>query len=560
VATSGDYTYNPSSFQIITGAMRLIGAIQTGEVPPAEEYDDALASLNGMIHAWQANGLHVWTQTTIEVPLLGGQATYLIGIGSPGLSTTPRPLKITAGRFMFGDDETPLILMSRLDYANLSNKAVPEGVPAQYFYDPQLPYGVLTVYPTPLVDGVAKFVGQRPLQSFDTQRDTADIPQEWISALRFSLAVELGPEYDVPAERLKILKELADEKLAVVKGWDTELQGTTTLPYSQPVYQLIAGALRLAGGCGAQETPSLGMINNGFYSLNAMVKQWQGMDIRVWTQRDAILFLQPGQRTYRIGIGSPDHCCASDSYTQTFLTADAVAGTTALTVNSTSDMTVADHIAVLLDAQPGQPQRYLWTTVATITSANTLTTTDPLPSQASSGARVLSYTNDLPRPLKAPAARRVVYPGNRGIPTKIETPLSVFSRIDYSFQTNKDNSGQVTGYFFDPKLGFSEFHTWVTPGDADQAVQMTVQLPLTTYTDLTTIDTFPDEWQNAIRYNLAVEIWPEHSERRAAVKGDYSIQLVKGLADEKLMIARAWDREPESVMFGVSSYPASRNT
>jgi hypothetical protein len=136
----------------------------------------------------------------------------------------------------------------------------------------------------------------------------------------------------------------------------------------------------------------------------------------------------------------------------------------------------------------------------------------------------------------------------------------VFSRIDYSFQTNKDNSGQVTGYFFDPKLGFSEFHTWVTPGDADQAVQMTVQLPLTTYTDLTTIDTFPDEWQNAIRYNLAVEIWPEHSERRAAVKGDYSIQLVKGLADEKLMIARAWDREPESVMFGVSSYPASRNT
>jgi len=183
----------------------------------------------------------------------------------------------------------------------------------------------------------------------------------------------------------------------------------------------------------------------------------------------------------------------------------------------------------------------------------------PLPSAASSGARVIAYTNDLPRPLKLPAARRMVYAGNYGVPSHIETPLAVYSRIDYAGQTSKGSHGAVSGYFFDPQLGFAEFHTWPTPADAHQAVQFTCQLPLSTFADLTSTDNFPAEWSNALRYCLAVEMWPEHSERRAAVKGDYNIQLVKALADEKLQMAMAWDREPESVYFGVQTYSSTRN-
>lgn len=789
MASSGDYSFNPSTYDIITGALRLIGAIQTGEVPPPEEYDDALSALNGLIHAWQASGMHVWTQTTYALTLVPGQNSYQIGIGAPDLNE-PRPLRVTEARLLAASDkEPPLIPMSRWDYANLSNKHTPQGPPVEFFYDPQLPYGAFTVAPTPAAAAVVNFIGQRPLQTFDTQRDTADVPQEWISALRFSLALELGPEYDVPAERMKIIKDLVDEKIAVVKTWDTEPlgtsplpftqavyqliagalrlcggcgpqeiptlglvnnglyalnamiqswqamnmhvwtqetisfstiaaqgvytigtggnvstvqrplrvsgarriagttvtplipmsrwdvanlsptpdgppanyfydpkqpplgalslipapdavytvnltaqrplqtfadltgtadfpdewmaalrynlalamwhehaerratilknpafsdyaglkqladdslaivrqwdaepQGTTTLPFSQPVYQLIAGALRLCGGCGAQETPTIGLVNNGFYSLNAMVKEWQGRNIRVWQQRDATLFLQPGQRVYKIGVGSPDHCCASDSWNQTFLTVAGNAADTTITVNLTTGISVADHIAVLLDATPTQLQQYFWTTVATITPPNTLTLAAGLPSGASSGARVVSYTNDLVRPLKVPAGRRMVYAGNLGTPTRIETPLSVFSRIDYSFQTNKDNPGQITGYWFDPQLGFAEISTWMTPEDANQAMMFTAQMPLALYTDLTTVGNFPDEWQNAIRYCLAVELWPEHAERRAAIKGDYNVQLVKAQADDKLMIAQGWDREPESVYFGLQRYTDARNT
>jgi hypothetical protein len=348
---------------------------------------------------------------------------------------------------------------------------------------------------------------------------------------------------------------MADEKLAVVKAWDTEPAGTTTLPFSQAVYQLIAGSLRLAGGCGPQETPTLGLINNGFYSLNAMVQQWQGMGIHLWTERDCTLFLQPGQRTYRIGVGSPDHCCASNAWRQTFLIGAATATTTTLLVNSTAGITAGDHVAVVLDNHT-----YLWAVAYMVTAPNTIVLGSTLPVQASAGASVISYTDDLPRPLRVPAARRMVYPGNTGIPTKIETPLAVYSRITYGDQTNKDNPGEITAFFFDPQLGFALFNTWPSPADPDQAIQFTAQLPLATFADLTTTDNFPVEWNNALRFCLAVELWPEHGERRAMLKGDYNIQLVKGLADEKLQMAMAWDREPESVYFGLQTFPDTRNT
>src|SRR5215472_1340055 len=109
MASSGDYSFNPSTYAIVTGAMRLISAIQSGEQPPAEEWEDGLAALNGLVHAWQANGIHVWTQTTFSVALVASKASYQIGIGAPDVGGSPRPLKITEGRLILGAEEIPLI-------------------------------------------------------------------------------------------------------------------------------------------------------------------------------------------------------------------------------------------------------------------------------------------------------------------------------------------------------------------------------------------------------------------------------------------------------------------
>ena len=82
MASSGDYSWNSSTYRIITGAMRLISAIQSGEAPPAEEWEDAFDALNGLITHWQASGIHVWSEVECMLFLQPGQRTYALGFGS----------------------------------------------------------------------------------------------------------------------------------------------------------------------------------------------------------------------------------------------------------------------------------------------------------------------------------------------------------------------------------------------------------------------------------------------------------------------------------------------
>lgn len=327
MATSGTFGWNLNTDQIIRGALRLLSAIQSGETPPADEYQDALDALNGLTKHWQASGIHVWTEADATLFFQPGQYQYRLGVGSPDAavvssawsqtallanvaagattitvaSATPvvttataiaagdrvgiwlagggtfwttvtgvsglvvslaaglagpallgayvityapgpgfiRPLKVPAGRrYQFAGGaggypiETPMMIMSRIDYAAQPQKNVP-GIPTQWFYDPQIgqvssgqvaaPLGVMNVWPAPVNNlSAMKFTGMFPLQDFSTQANTADLPQEWISTLRYNLAVELAPEYDCPPTRFQIIKVLADEKLELCRGFDRE--------------------------------------------------------------------------------------------------------------------------------------------------------------------------------------------------------------------------------------------------------------------------------------------------------------------------------------------------
>ncbi|GEB39591.1 hypothetical protein GLI01_36260 [Gluconacetobacter liquefaciens] len=625
---SGSVGWNPGASDIISGALRLIGAIASGEVPPANEYQDALAALNGLVKAWQASGVHVWAMAEGTVFLQPGQGRYGIGGGSadqvaqgyvatmagapvvagaaqvtvvaaagigvgsrigivldagvmfwssvlsvvgetvylagglPGPASAGavvigygvpvgRPLKIVGARAvdLVTGVETPLIPMSRLDYANLSGKGAPGGAPVQYFYDPQLESGVFSVYPAPLTARVAvTFTCQLPLQDIGGAADRADVPQEWISALRFALAVELAPEYDCPAQRFEMLRAMAAEKFAVVAQWDREPEGTTTCPFSQPVYQMIAGALRLCGAVGPQEVPRLGLVENAFASLNAMVRAWQASGIHVWAEEDCTLFLQPGQVRYLIGAGSADAVAVSSQCVGTVLAAAGVAAQ--VTVATEAGIAAGWRVGIWLDGGG-----VFWTGVAAVAGVG-LTLASALPSAASEGARVVAYPAPMVRPLRVPAARRLQFAGSGG--QAIETPLVPMSRLDYANVPNKTVPGVVTQFFYDPQLGAGVLHVWPAPAESGSAVAFTAQRPLLAFADLGAVPDFPDEWLAAMRWNLAAELWPEYNGSGAAAGNPAQYVLLKQEAAGKLMMAQAWDREPQSVLFGAGCGPAGR--
>ncbi len=314
--------------------------------------------------------------------------------------------------------------------------------------------------------------------------------------------------------------------------------GTSTFNLTRD--QIIKSALRKAGAIESSETPSAAMVNDCADALNMMVKEWDTLGIHLWTESEGTLFLQPGQYQYSLGPSSPDHATQTlpPNYIQTTLTAAASAGATSITVDSITNMLNGDNIGVVLDSGD-----IFWTTVSGSPSGSIVTLTSGLTSAAASGNNVYDYTTAILRPLRLVAARRKL------ISSGIETPMVRMSRLDYRDLPNKANTGIPTQFFYDPlggAINYGIFYIWPAPVDATNLVNFTWYRQIQDFNSAGDTPDFPQEWINALVWNLAAEMAPEFDLTPTR------FTLLKAQAQQKLDMVTGWDREPESVYFGVS--------
>ena len=64
---------------IISRALKDIGALEAGEVPTADAAQDAFDMLNDLIDQWSNEDMMVFNTTEIIFPLISGQVQYTIG-------------------------------------------------------------------------------------------------------------------------------------------------------------------------------------------------------------------------------------------------------------------------------------------------------------------------------------------------------------------------------------------------------------------------------------------------------------------------------------------------
>jgi len=206
--TSGSTDFSVTRDDIIKRALRLIGVLAQGETPTTDQTSEAAHALNGLVKAWQADGMPLWALKSYSVPLTATVASYRIGLGQ--VIPTPKPLKIIQAynHSVTSNVDIPMRILTKQEYNMLGNKTS-AGNPIQIYYDPQVSYGDLYVFPVPsTVEQAANtitLVYQRPFEDFDASTDTPDFPQEWYDAIAYGLATRLAPEYGVDATARKLL-------------------------------------------------------------------------------------------------------------------------------------------------------------------------------------------------------------------------------------------------------------------------------------------------------------------------------------------------------------------
>jgi len=206
--TSGSTDFSVTRDDIIKRALRLIGVLAQGETPTTDQTTEAALALNGLVKAWQTDGMPLWALKTYSVPLSAGTSSYRIGLTQT--VNIPKPLKVIQAynHNTTSNVDIPMRVLTKQEYNMLGNKTS-SGNPIQIYYDPQVSYGDLFVFPVPTSTEASantiKIVYQRPFEDFDASTDTPDFPQEWYDAFTYGLACRLAPEYGVASSDRKIL-------------------------------------------------------------------------------------------------------------------------------------------------------------------------------------------------------------------------------------------------------------------------------------------------------------------------------------------------------------------
>lgn len=219
MTTSGTYTWQPSLGETTVYAFNLIGIRPASLL--AEHLDSARMAANMMLASFSNNGTNLWAVTKVTTPLVAGTATY---------SVDPNVVVMLDAYIQYGSPAIDRIIMpvSRSEYASYAQKSQ-QGAPTVFWND-RLLSPTVTLWPTP--DGnQANLVYYAIMRLQDANMngtETLDVPQIWLEAFAFGLAVRLALIW--AQDKVALLKPFADQAYQAAVDTNVETAQQYVIP------------------------------------------------------------------------------------------------------------------------------------------------------------------------------------------------------------------------------------------------------------------------------------------------------------------------------------------
>jgi hypothetical protein len=184
-----------NAYGIIADAMTDAGLLQKGSNPDSTDLATNMRRLNDIINLWQTQGLKLFLQEEISVPLVIGQTQYVLGPSGPAV-TMARPPRILQGFIVTAGSKVrrPLVNISRDEWERLSQISGNNGQINSFMVDKQAVQTNLNLWPAPdstEVLNTATFLMQIQAPNPVALTDQVGFPQEWRIALRWGLADDI---------------------------------------------------------------------------------------------------------------------------------------------------------------------------------------------------------------------------------------------------------------------------------------------------------------------------------------------------------------------------------
>lgn len=201
---------------LIKSTLRLIGAIATGETPTADELADSLVTLNGMLGSWSNQTLLINAKTREPFTLTPGQGRYEVGPDAD--FNTVRPITILNASILENqseENEIPIKILNHQEWQQIAVKDTYSSLPTKIYFEGTYPYETMNLWPVPSVANELILYSLKPITAFEDADVEIMLPPGYERALRYNLAMELGPEYGKPLAPQ--IAEIAVTSLAEIK-------------------------------------------------------------------------------------------------------------------------------------------------------------------------------------------------------------------------------------------------------------------------------------------------------------------------------------------------------
>lgn len=233
--------------------------------------------------------------------------------------------------------------------------------------------------------------------------------------------------------------------------------------------QIMDHALTLCGIKGLGQAVDSEVINLTRTTFNMLIRSLETSGVRLWGIERGILFPGWGEAKHELPVTSggvpATYACLQDDFMQTYLSADAAQGASAIVLNEDPGFAAGNYIGIFTSNNG-----ILWYAVNSVagTTVNLYevgtTTPASLSEAVTEGTIVVGFTTLAWMPLRIIEARRVQLDVTG---QNIEVPMRVVGKFDYERIPNKTMSSIPLQLYHQPLINWTNIWLWPTLGQAN---------------------------------------------------------------------------------------------
>ena len=184
---------------IVTRALRHLGVTAAGEVPTADEAQDALDTLNDMLEGWSNEHLTIVSITTTQFALQAGKLAYTLGQQAPVDVNMVWPSEIEQAQVRVLDNpqqlDLPITVINEQEYAHIRLKTTPSTYPQAVWLHTTFPNATANFWPQPTQINDIILWTRGSVGNFATLDTDIALPRGYRRAIQYNLELELADEH-----------------------------------------------------------------------------------------------------------------------------------------------------------------------------------------------------------------------------------------------------------------------------------------------------------------------------------------------------------------------------